>query len=336
MGAPAISVLLPARDAQDTLERAARSILAQSLSDLELVLVDDGSQDDTPRLLGRLAQEDCRVTVVRTYGLGLVGALNLGLEACRAPLLARMDADDEAHPRRLEAQARALAQTPLLWGVGTQVELFREDRPPSPNMQLYIRWLNSLVEPARLHQERFIESPLCHPSVMLRREVLERVGGWREGPFPEDYELWLRLLEHGPKLAVVPEVLLRWRDHDRRLTRTDPRYAPSAFSALKATYLARGPLSARPAVVWGAGPSGLAMFRRLKAAGVTVKALLEVSARKIGQRIEGVPVLAPDAVDQRGDAHLVVAVGAKGAREEIRAFLSARGLTEGPDYTCAA
>lgn len=337
MAEPLVSVLLPARDAAPTVERAARSILDQSLTALELVAVDDGSVDGTAGLLKELAARDRRVTVSQGGGRGLVHALNLGLSRCRGRYVARMDADDEALPRRLELSVRALEEDRTLAAVGTQVEIFREDRPVSPNMKAYERWLNALTTPERLEAERFVESPLCHPSVMLRREALERAGGWEEGDFPEDYQLWLRLLEAGGRLRAVEPVLLRWRDHEDRLTRKDRRYRQDALLALKARFLARTVLAAREEVlVWGAGSTGLKLARRLSAHGRPVAGFIEVSPRKIGRHIHGVPVVAPAALGPPGPMHLVAAVGAKGARDEIRAFLHARGWVEGAHFTCAA
>ena len=186
-------------------------------------------------------------------------------------------------------------------------------------------------------RERFVESPLCHPSTTLRRSALEEVGGYEDGDLPEDYQLWLKLIDAGWKLACVPELLFRWRDHRDRLTRADPRYAEERFIATKARYLARGPLArARVCAVWGAGRTGLALVRKLRQEGVAVVQLLEVNPSKIGTRIEGIPVAPWTALGPPGETHLLVAVGAKGAREEIRAVLASRGWIEERDFTCCA
>jgi hypothetical protein len=273
--------------------------------------------------------------VLETGGLGLVGALQLGLSQAAAPLIARMDADDESLPRRLEQSVAALAQHPEWTGVGTGVEIFRDDRPPSPNLQAYGRWLSSLTTPALLFRDRFIESPLCHPSVVLRAEALRRAGGWRNGPFPEDWELWLRLLEAGAVLTCLPEVLHRWRDHDQRLTRQDPRYSREAHLGLKVEYLARA-FATRPVVLWGATDTGRGLSRGLRERGVTVRGFLELHPRKLGQRIHGLPVVRPEAVDSLGEGHVLVCVAAKGAREEIRLTLEQTGRREGADFTVVA
>jgi hypothetical protein len=337
MRPPRVSVLLPARDAERTVRRAVESVLAGTLADLEVLAVDDGSRDGTREVLEALARADPRVRVLAGHGEGLVAALGTALAAARAPYLARMDADDEALPRRLEASVEALEADPSLAGVGTSVEVFRDDQPVSPSMSAYVRWLNGLTTPERLARERFVESPLCHPSVCLRRAPLLAVGAWEAGPFPEDYQLWLKLLDAGQRLRNLPEVLLRWRDSGARLTRTDPRYGWERFLFLKGHFLARlGALRARPCTMWGTGPTGLKLTRLLRERGVEVARFVDLHPRKVGTRIHGIPVLHPRELGGPGEGHLVAAVGAHGARDEIRAELGARGWAEGVDFTCAA
>lgn len=330
---PAISVLLPVRDAQDTLGEALDSLRNQTFEDFEVLVLDDGSRDGTWAVAARAAATDRRFRVLRSPGEGLVAALNTLLGEARGALVARMDGDDRCHPERLARQKAALDESPGLTGVGAQVELFRDDRPVSPNLLAYAAWLNALTTPEALFHDRFVESPLCHPSVLLRREAVVAAGGYRDGPFAEDWELWLRLLSRGHRLRCVAPVLFSWRDHQRRLTRTDPRYSAKAHVALKAEYLA--PLLRGQAfTLWGAGQSGLALKRALAAHAVTPVRFIDVHPRKVGTRLEGLPVVGPaDVGAPRG--HLVAAVGAKGARAEIRAHLAALGWKEGADFTCA-
>jgi len=325
---PSISVLLPARDAEATVSTAARCILQQTFGDLELIAVDDGSSDATRARLEAL--RDARVRVLDGGGKGLVHALNLALACARGRLIARMDADDECDPRRLELSASALEG---LDGVGTQVEIFRDDRPVSPNLRAYGAWLNTLTSPALLYRDRYVESPLCHGSVLLRRDVLERAGGWADGDFPEDWDLWLRLLESGARLSCVPYVLYRWRDHDRRLTRTDARYALDRQAAMKARYLAA---RHRRLIIAGAGRTGLQLARLLRGHGVEIERFLDVNPKKVGTRIEGIAVMGPDDAGPPRGTHLVAAAGSKGARDEIRRHLATLGWIEGDHFTCAA
>lgn len=334
MSAPRISVLLPAKNAEATIELAVRSVLAQTFGDFELLAIDDGSTDGTRAKLDTLAREDARVRVFSTRGLGIPGALGLGLAEARAPYLARMDGDDESLPTRFEVSLRALEAHPSWAGVGTGVEIFRDDRPPSPNLHAYARWLSSLTSPELLFRDRFIESPLCHPSVLLRAGPVRALGGWRDGDFPEDWELWLRLLEAGHALSCVPEVLHRWRDGDVRATRQDLRYSREKHLVLRADYLARH-FAGTPLTIWGATDAGRALSRHLTQRGARVVRFVELNPRKLGQTIHGLPVIHPDALPDDG-SHLLSCVAAKGARDDIRGWMTRRGKVELKDFTCVA
>jgi hypothetical protein len=249
-----------------------------------------------------------------------------------------MDADDVAHHERLERQTARLESDPGVDVLGCRVEMLcAPGVPPSGGMRVYADWLNQLLDHASMARERFVESPVVHPSVALRRETLLALGGWRDIRGPEDYDLWLRAFDAGLRFAKLPQTLLRWRDHPRRLTRTDPRYAADRFLALKLAALRWGPLAGdRPAVVWGAGPVGKAWARALRGAGNPVVAFVEVDPRKIGETIQGAPVLAVADVGAVPGAIHLAAVGQRGARERIRTEARRLGLVDGTDLFAVA
>lgn len=333
---PRVAVLLPARDAARTVRAAASSILRQTLRDLALVAVDDGSADATPEILHRLAERDPRVVVLRGPGEGIARALGRGLARCDAPWIARMDADDLAHPARLALQLEALASDPSLAAVGAQVRAFPR-RGVRPGMERYVGWLNGLTSAALVDRDLFVEAPLVHPAAVIRREALEAAGGWRDGPFPEDYDLWLRLAEAGGALTNVPRVLLAWRESAGRLTRTDGRYALARHRELKAAALARTWLAGRPEVaIWGAGETGKATADALAARGIRAALFVEVDRKKIGRTVRGAPVVGVDQLPRARGLPLLVAVGAPGARDLIRAELGRAGWLEPRDFRCVA
>jgi glycosyltransferase involved in cell wall biosynthesis len=321
---PRVSVLLPVRDAATTLEASLLSLRIQTLSEHEVIAVDDGSTDASLALLQAMAKADPRVRVLPSLARGLVGALNLGLAAARAPLVARMDADDVAREDRLERQARRLDEDAAVDVLGSRVSV---DPGTPAGMCTYVEWSNALLEHDAIVADLFVESPLVHPSVMVRHGVLRSLGGWRAFDGPEDYDLWLRAQAAGFRFGKVPEPLLLWRDRPTRLTRTDPRYAAARFLALKIESLERLHLqAARPLVIWGAGRIGKRWARELQARGHLVAAFVEVDPAKIGQRIHGAPVLGVlDASGAKGALHLA-AVGQPGARARIRGEAARLGL----------
>ncbi|HTP28204.1 MAG TPA: glycosyltransferase [Anaeromyxobacteraceae bacterium] len=333
---PRVAVLMPARDARRTVVAAARSILRQSMRDLALVAVEDGSRDDTAAVLFRLAEGDRRVLVVRGKGEGIAVALNLGLQRCDAEVVARMDADDLAHPRRLECQLAALVALPEAWAVGSQVRPFPR-REIGVGMRRYVEWVNGLTSPEQVARDLLVEAPLVHPASALRREALERLSGWRDGPFPEDYDLWLRACEAGGVLSNVARPLLLWRDGPGRATRQDPRYRLARFVALKCGYLRRTVLAGRDEVaLWGAGPTGKAFADALREEGVRVALFLDVDKKKVGRVLRGATVLSYEEAARARGLPLLVAVGSPGARPLIRRELARRGFTELRDYWCVS
>jgi glycosyltransferase involved in cell wall biosynthesis len=333
---PLVSILLPARDAAETLPACLASIRRQREPRFECVLVDDGSRDATRAIAGAAAREDPRFRVVATPPRGLVAALNDGLAHCRAPLVARMDADDWMHRDRLAAQLAALAGDPSLSGVGCHVRVFPR-AALRPGLRDYEAWLRGIDAPARVAAERFVECPLPHPTWLVRRDALAALGGYRDAGWPEDWDLLLRAHEAGHRIGVVPRRLLAWRDGPARLWRTHAAYAPERFLACRAHFLARGPLRHDDAYgLWGFGETGRKLRRALAAEGKRPAWIVELHPRRLGETIHGAPVVRPERIPALPRLPLVVSVAGAFARAEIRASLARMGLREGVDFTVAA
>lgn len=335
---PRVSVVLPVFNALATLPRAVASVRAQTLADWELTAVDDGSTDGSGEWLAQAAKGEPRLRVLRRPHAGLVPALNAGLAAARGEFIARLDADDECLPDRLAAQVALLETNPSLGVAGCLVD-FAGDRAAQAGYAAHVDWLNSLVTPDDIALGRFIESPHAHPSVMFRREPVARHGGYRDGPFPEDYELWLRWLEAGVRMAKAPRVLLRWHDPPGRLSRSDPRYAPAAFYRLKAPFLARWlRANAGGRAVWviGAGRLTRRRVELLEAEGVRVAGFVDVNPRRLGVARDGRRIIAWEALPPPGAVFLLGCVANRGARGPQREHLTARGWREGEDFLFAA
>ncbi|MBK9137297.1 MAG: glycosyltransferase [Verrucomicrobia bacterium] len=330
---------MPVRNAVATVGVAVQSIVEQAFTDWELVAVDDGSTDGTDQRLRQLGAGEPRIRVVYRPARGIVAALNEGMALARGRLIARMDADDESHPERLAQQVAALERDPGSGVVGTRVA-FGGDPLAQAGYALHVAWLNALVTRREISLNRFVESPFAHPSVMFRRELVERHGGYRDGPFPEDYELWLRWLEAGVEMAKVPATLLTWNDPPGRLSRTDPRYDAEAFHTCKAPYLARWlarHVSARRQIlVWGAGRPTRRRAEWLVRHGVEIHGYVDVDPQKIGRQFAGRPVVGPDAVPSPDAVFILGYVAKRGARELIRDCLGRRGYEEGRDFLLAA
>jgi hypothetical protein len=218
---------------------------------------------------------------------------------------------------------------------GCCVEIF-SDAGIRGGLERYQDWLNSVCEPEQVRNQVFIESPLPNPTLMFRRAALQRLGGYRNNGWPEDYDLLLRADAAGMSMGKPAPVLLRWREHETRLTHTDSLYDRQNFMQAKSHFLACSRLQNRSVIIWGAGPSGRLMYDLLSAEGATLKGFLEVHPRRIGGYKRGLPVWPIDKVKDLGSSMLLVAVGAAGARAEIEAYLHEHNKIAGQDYLFVA
>lgn len=332
-----VSVAMPVFNAAATVREAVQSIQAQTLPDWELVIVDDGSTDGTRPILEDLAKCDPRIRLLARPHRGVAEAANEAIRECRSDLVARMDADDVSLPERLEAQVALALARPELTVIGCLIECFPRETM-SDGMSRFEAWLNRLIEHEDIAREAYVESPLVNPSVLVRRRAVLDIGGYRDGPLPEDYDLWLRGLAAGWRLAKVPRVLFRWRDTPARLTRRDPRYSRTAFRRLKVSHVMNSYLrGARSVQVWGAGREGRLWRRALKACGVRVARFFDIDPEKVGRFVANeVPILHWQEVVKYRDEPLLCAVAVWGAREEIRDSLTGMGFVEGRDYLFVA
>lgn len=325
------------------MSRALASLREQTFCDWELLAVDDGSTDATPLILADAAARDPRLRVLHRPHGGLVDALNAGLTEARGEFVARMDADDESYPARLAAQVAWLdaAENRATGLVGCLVD-YGGDRAANAGYALHVDWINSLVTADQIALNRFVESPFAHPSVMFRRELVARHGGYRSGDFPEDYELWLRWLAAGVRMEKVPEALLAWHDAPTRLSRTDLRYDLEAFFRLKAEWIARWLQQvagkAGKIFVWGAGRPTRKRAALLTSHGVRIAGYIDVDARKATPALggTGAPVIGPAQLPAPGEIFVLAYVAARGARELTRGELTRRGYVEGQDFLMCA
>lgn len=332
-----ISVVLPCFNAEASLEACLTSLSRQTWADFEVIAVNDGSTDRTGDVLRGVAAVDKRIRVFdRPHG-GVVLAMNYGLTQCRGDYIARMDSDDVCLPQRLELQKTLLDQRPEV-GLVSGLVRFGGDGDRCLGYKTYVDWINTVIEPEDIALARFVELPVANPSIMYRKELVSRFGPFYDGPFPEDYEFVLRLLEAGVVLAKVRAEVIVWNDPPTRLSRNDPRYAPDAFYQIKAGYLARWLLARDIGQVMIVGGGRITRRRALllESHGVRVTAWLEVDPAKIGQTVHGRPVLDWRGLGPPDGSFLVSFVGNRGARERIAQELTAKGWLLGTHFLPAA
>lgn len=332
-GAPALSVILPCYNGEKTLDACLQSILVQEFWDFEVILFDDGSTDGTLVKAKAYKETDPRIRIIPSDHVGLVPALQRACNEARAPFLARMDADDVAHPSRFRLQMAYMDSHPRTALCGTQIRYIGEGR--GPGFDRYERWINSVVSPEDMVCNLFIECPIPHPTFLMRKAKYEEVGGYRDAGWPEDYDLVMRFHLAGAELGKVERSLLDWRHWDGRLSMKEDRYGEDRFRQLKMHYLFKTHLrDQRPFYQWGAGEVGKQWLKTWEEG--RPLAVVDINPRKVGREIHGCKVIEPNGLPTPKESFTVVAVGAPGARGEIRDWFVSRGYEEIQDFVFVA
>lgn len=204
---PLVTVLMPAFNAGRFVSEAVQSILDQDLQDFELIIINDGSTDSSAEVFSQFVARDPRIRIIEQENRGFVASLNRGIGLAAAPIIARMDADDICLPGRLSAQLEHLYEHSEVVAVGGYIRIINEDG----------RFVRSKHYPLKAPEiSRYMEhaSPVAHPAVMYRADVVRRVGGYRAALFPaDDYDLWLRLRDAGYEIENIPREVLAYRQH---------------------------------------------------------------------------------------------------------------------------
>ena len=328
---PEVSVILPFFNAEKTLENAIRSILNQTFSDFELILVDNNSSDKSADIAQIFAQTDSRIFLLKEVKQGVAFAMNCGLQHARGKFLARMDSDDISLPTRLDKQLGYLKKNPAIDFVGTEVKYVSKDKDYK-GFQRFVNWANSFHSPQEIEQNRFVEIPVINPTILFRRKVFEKFGGCLNGNFPEDYEMQLRYLQDGVKMAKLPEKLLEWHDSPTRLTRTNERYSTEAFLKTKAKFFKNWSEKNNrfhPKIwVWGAGRKTRQRAKLLENEGLKIEGYFDVVKTKSSIK----NIFHYSEIPEPGSVFIVQMVSKITAREQIKEYLLNANYTEGVNF----
>mgnify|MGYP000851646569 CR=1 FL=1 len=331
---PFISVILPVRNGMPWLEEAVESILLQRTNaGMEMLVINDGSDDDTNDYLASIRDERVRI-VHFEEGRGIVNALNTGIALARGDYIARMDADDVSMPDRLVIQQRFLEANPEYGLVATDIEAFSHLSASGMEQQL-IRietWYNEGHSDDELRAILPIGNPLNHPSVMFRKSVLAKVGGYRNHyEYAEDYDLFVRL-SRITKMAKIPRKLLRYRVHPNQISSSRAEEQRKVDAEIKARLLIDDYLPAGgKLLIWGAGGGGQKICCALRNAGVNIVGFIDNNSRTWGTELCGVPVIGGEqAIDLVGADYVVIATSV--GRSYAEQYLSGKGLRKMDDY----
>jgi glycosyltransferase involved in cell wall biosynthesis len=334
--APLVSVLLPFYQADDhLLYNSIESIVKQSFRDWELLLVSNNAGESSLAIAHYWCSQDRRIRLIYEHKQGIAWALNSGIRNARADIIARMDADDVALPDKFEKQYGVLMEHPGLDVVATQTAFASAGVPNSEGYKQYVDWQNSIITPSQHYINRFRESPVAHPTVMFRKQLVERFGLYSTAAIPEDYELWLRWMDYGVRFCKIPEPLLIWNDHPHRLSRGHANYSVEAFYRVKSWYLSwwlrHHVPDDKKIIVCGTSRQCIERAEMLIAYGISIYGYTDVRLRKMQQhRFIKHELLEPSS------HFLINFISQRGTGDKIREYFSANNFKEPGNFILAA
>lgn len=318
MASELVSIIMPAKNAAPYLAACLESILAQTYTNYELIVINDHSKDNTLEILHNYTHRFTRFLVLNNKGLGIISALQLGFKHATGKYITRMDADDKMAPKKLELLQKACQKSKQIVATGL-VEYFA-DGGIGEGYKKYQNWLNDLSQTSRNFSEIYKECVIPSPCWMMHKSTLEIIGAFDADIYPEDYELAFRMYANRLQVAGVAELCHYWRDYPERSSRNDEHYADNNFLDLKITFFLKIDRDEKkPLILWGAGRKGKFLAKKLVEQQIPFKWICD-NDKKIGKAIYGL-VLEDSKEVRFANQQIIVAVANEAEQADIKKML---------------
>nr|WP_298998600.1 glycosyltransferase [uncultured Allomuricauda sp.] len=326
-----ISILIPFKNTELFLKDCLDSILKQTYTHWEAILIDDASTDSSLEIVSQYKKKDTRIKVFANNGQGIIPALQTAYKNCNGQFITRMDSDDIMLPQRLKKMMDSL----VISGEGHlavgQVKYF-SDRGISNGYERYEAWLNRLTSSGTNYKEIYKECVVPSPCWMVFRSDFEQCGGFNSNRYPEDYDLTFRFYQNGLKIVPCNEILHLWRDYDNRTSRTSEHYAQNYFLDIKLHYFLKLDYNPdRPLVIWGAGFKGKSIAKGLLEKDVDFVWLCD-NPKKIGKKIYDQPLHHFSRISSISQPQSIITVANEDEQKKIISFFNELGHVMSMDY----
>ncbi|WP_034040225.1 glycosyltransferase family 2 protein [Wocania ichthyoenteri] len=328
---PLISILTPFKNTEAFLEPCINSILKQTYTHWELLIIDDSSTDSSYNIVETFAKKDSRIKLLKNSGIGIIDALKLAFSNSKGKLITRMDSDDVMQPNKLETLVNNLLTHGEQHVAIGLVNYFSEDGIKD-GYKNYETWLNNLTKTGKNYSEIYKECVIPSPCWMVYRSDLIACDAFNPNTYPEDYDLAFRFYKHHYKCIPCDEVIHNWRDYSSRTSRTHVHYAENHFIDLKLNYFLELDYNLnKKLVVWGAGNKGKTIAKTLIKKNIPFEWICD-NPNKIGRDIYGKFLHPFSYLKSIENAQSIITVANKNAQKEINAYLKSIHITNKKDY----
>ena len=331
MQKPLISILTPFKNTAKFLPECLESICQQTYTNWELIIVDDGSTDQSFNIVSTFAENDSRIQLHKNTSHGIIEALRLAFDYSKGEYITRMDSDDIMCPKKLEVlinQLLSFGRHHIAIGL---VHYFNENGIKE-GYKNYEAWLNYLTLNGNNYSEIYKECVIPSPNWMIHKEDLITCGAFTPNRYPEDYDLAFRFYKE--KIACIPcnKVIHLWRDYKTRTSRIHEHYAENHFIDLKLHYFLQLNYDiTRPLVVWGAGKKGKIIAKKIIENNIQFKWICD-NPKKIGKHIYEQELYNINYLENLDQPQSIITVANKEAQKEITTYFSKLRMTPMADY----
>lgn len=331
MQKPLISILTPFKNTSEYLPDCITSIINQTYTNWELIIVDDGSTDNSYKVVETYAKVDSRIKLYKNTGSGIIEALRFALSKSKGDFITRMDSDDIMISIKLGILAHNLINSGKGHIAIGLVQYFSE-AGISNGYSKYELWLNKLTQTGNNYSEIYKECVIPSPCWMVYRDDLLTCKAFEPNRYPEDYDLTFRFYKYGLKCIPCSDILHKWRDYATRTSRTHKHYAQNYFLDLKLHYFMKLDYDIdRPLVVWGAGFKGKTIAKSLVEQSTTFYWVCD-NPNKIGKKIYDQPLLEFRALTKFNNPQSIITVANAEAQKDIRAYFKNLNMLPMQDY----
>ena len=331
MQKPLISILTPFKNTSQYLKECIDSIINQSYTNWELLIVDDHSIDESYDIVFAFAEIDKRIKLIKNSGHGIIEALRLAYSESSGTYITRMDSDDIMHRDKLSIMLNDL-QTHGKKHIALGLVNYFSEAGIGDGYAKYESWLNSLTLKGQNYSEIYKECVIPSPCWMLHREDFEICEAFYPNRYPEDYDLAFRFCKHDIKCIPSTAVLHYWRDYSTRASRTDEHYAENHFLELKVDYfLELNYNPSRQLTIWGAGQKGKKVAKLLKEKKIPFIWICD-NPKKIGKHIYDELLYSFEHLNSLDNPQSIVSVANNEAQLEIKAYFKMQSMKAMIDY----
>ncbi|AUS07123.1 glycosyltransferase family 2 protein [Pseudotamlana carrageenivorans] len=331
MQTPLVSILIPFKNTKNFITNCLTSIIQQSYTHWELLIVDDHSTDGSFDIVEHFASKDPRFKLFKNDGQGIIDALRLAFQHSTGELITRMDSDDIMRPNKIEVLAHQLLTFGKKHVALGQVHYFAEDGIKA-GYKSYETWLNALTEKGTNYSEIYKECVIPSPCWMIHREDLIACDAFNPNRYPEDYDLAFRFYKHDFKCIPCDVVLHEWRDYSYRTSRTHVHYAENHFIDLKLNYFLELDYNHnKTLVVWGAGKKGKTIAKALTTLNIPFEWICD-NPKKIGKDIYGTLLKPFKALESITSPQSIITVANKTEQKVILEYMNSLKLKAIEDY----